>query len=1183
MRLLRLDLLAYGPFTDRCLPLDEGACGLHVVFGPNEAGKSSALRALRCLFYGIPTQCPDAFTHAYNQLRIGAVLRDERGDELHVIRRKGMKDTLRGGGDATVVDGALLARLLGGIDETQFRLRFGIGHDDLVRGGEDLVSGGGELGQALFAAGAGLADLGAVQARLSKDADELFQPRATKNPRINRALSELDEARRRRKEFQLRPAEWTRQMDQLRADQRDKAALDARLIETRASRQRSERVRQALPLAAKRQRLAAELATLADAPQLGEDFPEQRRDTQRALEAAQRTLRESETALARIDGDLQSLVVSEAVLGSAALIQELNQDLGAYQKASRDRPRLVGQREQAEEQTREILRELGRDLSLEAAAALPISRGEKARIGDLIDRRQTLMTGIEVAQRRLADLARELETCAAQLRDLPPPPRVDGLRRAIERAQRVCESEQRRAQAEIELARLQTQVDAELRRLQLWSGPLESLPLLPLPAVETVDRFEAEWAEVDGELRTLDRDLAALQARGLELDSQAERLRLSQDALTEDDLTAARQRRDAGWRLVKQAWLDGATGDEAADATGRESVAEFLAEFQPAEDLAQAYALSVERADAVADRLRRESARVAEKAQLMAERRKTGERLAALAEQRAARQQQQRARQHEWSDAWQAAGIEPRSPREMRSWLQRQAALADRVMEIQHRRDELDQLAARIGAHRGELQQELAEIGQTVREDEPLTELLDRASRIASRIDADHEERNQAARQLERLERQRPAAEQEAAAAQQRWEQWRSQWAEAVAALELPPDSSPAEAQAVIDTLDALREKLKDATRLRERIEGIDIEATAFEERVRQICSRVGLDAGSLAPGQAVLELASWLQQTEKSQTRFQELSQQRRRDAQRHQDAAAEIAARQSALALLCREAGAAAADELPAIEQRAQRRAECERQLRDAEDHLLNLAAGAPLEDLLAAAANVDAAELEARLVQQAAEEHELDQQREQLTARIAAQQQTLRQMDGSDRAAEAEEQMQSLLARVRNDAEQYIRLKLADVLLKQAIERYREKSQGPVLQRASRAFAALTLGSFSGLRADYDERGNPVLVGIRPDGHTTLGVRGMSDGTRDQLYLSLRIASLEHHLDTGPPLPFIVDDILVQFDDARAAAALQVLADVSDRTQVIFFTHHEHLLDVARRHVAAQKLFVHQLPEA
>ena len=49
MKILSLDLLAWGPFTDRSLRFTAGSEGLHVIYGPNEAGKSSALRALRAL------------------------------------------------------------------------------------------------------------------------------------------------------------------------------------------------------------------------------------------------------------------------------------------------------------------------------------------------------------------------------------------------------------------------------------------------------------------------------------------------------------------------------------------------------------------------------------------------------------------------------------------------------------------------------------------------------------------------------------------------------------------------------------------------------------------------------------------------------------------------------------------------------------------------------------------------------------------------------------------------------------------------------------------------------------------------------------------------------------------------------------------------------------------------------
>jgi uncharacterized protein YhaN len=74
-------------------------------------------------------------------------------------------------------------------------------------------------------------------------------------------------------------------------------------------------------------------------------------------------------------------------------------------------------------------------------------------------------------------------------------------------------------------------------------------------------------------------------------------------------------------------------------------------------------------------------------------------------------------------------------------------------------------------------------------------------------------------------------------------------------------------------------------------------------------------------------------------------------------------------------------------------------------------------------------------------------------------------------------------------------------------------------------------------------------------------------MSDGTCDQFYLALRIASLEHYFTAHEPVPFIVDDVLLNFDDARAAAAIAALDTLSARTQVIFFTHHKHLVELAR----------------
>ena len=189
----------------------------------------------------------------------------------------------------------------------------------------------------------------------------------------------------------------------------------------------------------------------------------------------------------------------------------------------------------------------------------------------------------------------------------------------------------------------------------------------------------------------------------------------------------------------------------------------------------------------------------------------------------------------------------------------------------------------------------------------------------------------------------------------------------------------------------------------------------------------------------------------------------------------------------------------------------------------------------------------------------------------------------MDLGGAAAEAADRAQGLLAELGSDVEEYARLRLASAVLNRTIERYREKNQGPVLERASRLFAKLTVGSFAGLRADYNEQGEPVLVGVRAAGGKPVGVGAMSDGTADQLYLALRLASLETYLDEKEPVPFIVDDILIKFDNERSAATLEALAELSRRTQVIFFTHHEHLLELAQRRLAPGDFFVHRLPRA
>jgi uncharacterized protein YhaN len=91
------------------------------------------------------------------------------------------------------------------------------------------------------------------------------------------------------------------------------------------------------------------------------------------------------------------------------------------------------------------------------------------------------------------------------------------------------------------------------------------------------------------------------------------------------------------------------------------------------------------------------------------------------------------------------------------------------------------------------------------------------------------------------------------------------------------------------------------------------------------------------------------------------------------------------------------------------------------------------------------------------------------------------------------------------------------------------YREKHQGPVLNRASELFSSLAIGEYCGLTTDFGGDDTPVPVAIRKN-REQVEVEGLSDGTRDQLYLALRLAAIEHHVQTVAPCPVIFDDILI-----------------------------------------------------
>jgi uncharacterized protein YhaN len=383
----------------------------------------------------------------------------------------------------------------------------------------------------------------------------------------------------------------------------------------------------------------------------------------------------------------------------------------------------------------------------------------------------------------------------------------------------------------------------------------------------------------------------------------------------------------------------------------------------------------------------------------------------------------------------------------------------------------------------------------------------------------------------------------------------------------------------VLRQIDLFQQKKKAAEDGLARIASLENATVQFEQEVAALVESVAPDLRGVTADQAVAQLQTRLTQAQTNAAQRQTLEQQRSQEQEQLDASLSAIRAARADLVRLFEAAKSTTREELIAAEEKAAKARDLARDRDELLRALAPLSGGLPLEEFVAQLDGIQIDDLSSQasvLGIQIGEKEAIIAQRQAEKGMLQAE---LNAMDGGEKAAQAHEEAQEAAAEIESLAARYLRLRLASGILRRQIERYREENQGPVIRRASELLPRLTRNSFSGLKTGFDEKDRPVLLGLRASGEE-VPVTGMSEGTRDQLYLALRLASLERQMESGEPIPFVLDDILISFDNDRARDTLRVLADLCSRTQVLFFTHHTHLIDLAREAVPKGLLQLHEL---
>ena len=1120
MRIDTLGLVRYGHFTNTTVAFPRAANNtpdLHVIYGPNEAGKSTLFSAWLDLLFGLPTRTAYNFMHDNRSLRIEAEISSASGT-LSLARVKGNTATLLDRRTDTPLPEASLGAALGGLDRDAYTTMFSLDDETLETGGESILNSKGDLGQLLFQASAGLTEVSEALRALHDEGAAWFRPSGRKY-QLAALKARLGDLTTQRKSIDLQVSAW-RKLTQARA-QAEASYHDAasRRSQTQTRLEQLRRDLDALPMLARLAKVQTRLADLPKPQTLPADWRNalpswMREEAEIAalLPEIEQAQREAARAQAQLHDDPAALSVLPRLEG-------LEGQFGAISRQQADLPKRRDELAHMQAQMTRLVDRLERaDLPPSQAILAPhISQ----RLSELIEADAVLRSAENAAQSELEKAERALQGVSdgAPL-DEAALARLAALVEDLRRADLLRHSTE--AAAALDVA--QTSHARAFATLAPWQGNGAALAALDMPSVPSLRAQESALAQAQRDKRDAEAECARL--RNLVARLRAETGTAKHISL--DAAAAQRAARDAAWATH-------------LDNLSHATAAAFEHEM---------------RADDALCAAQLEQARIAERLVVLQQEQAALE----LAEvQRGSADAQAAQMQTRTNALWAGLGAagDGRSLADLIDWLaRRDTALAadtalDAARAAQHAiRDRLASAVVSLGAA-------LKDLGRPLHRKDYATALAEAEAILA----AAHHLRQTARLRLDHAARQHALTKAQAARAT-----WQAEWDSICASSWIgTPAPAPREMRAQLVVVADLAALVPQAEALMRRIARIEEDIDSFRIELAQIAQGLGdpPDSDVLAFWPKLRQRLKRAQETQAARARLHAdalRAQGRLEDlAQRQKDLHAAIAPLQAHFKTMSL---AEIAREIEAITRAQDLTEEYASLIHDLATHL-RVSDPAPeivrLSKLDPDLAQAEAETLAATLTAQ-------DAALRAAYAELAEAEKTLEQTGHDGAAARLDAERQTLLLQIEDEAAQFMARQAGVIAVEHALRLYRDTHRSTMMGRAADAFAMLTDGRYSGLSTQPDGRGEILIA--QQVGGASKPVDTLSKGTRFQLYLALRAAGYLELAATRPTVPFIADDIMETFDDTRATAAFRLLGQMAQHGQVIYLTHHAHLCEIAQQ---------------
>ena len=1099
--------------------------------GQTKLEKPTALNGIRQAIFGF-RQRASYGTSTNTHAEVEATTKD--GGTLQFARRKGRPDKLSGTLNGIQIDESDLAKLLCDLDAESYESLFGFSQEELRLGQETLK--GSRVSEALAGGGfGGIQALEALRTELNDTLTDLYKSRG-KNAKINFKLEEIAAARNELKELSTLPSTVEELRQKLRAAEQESTRLQKKAEELQRQTLTAQRLLEALPCFRELTTTNLKLKSI-DVPEgidsqfaaKWSDYAEQRQDLKIRLEKERETLDEEESQLAMMQGDgivLEHENAIESLGHRVAVISDL-------------RNKLPGRKELLHKHQisrNALLEQLGLKHVTDELASFTVDAPTKSNLNELAEELQRRKSEIVRCRAKLESCTETLQQLKSSEPDEAAPNNWEELAKLIERLQQL-ENECRQKSEMLSAS----QEDPEF--LDLCSrvhSLLHSSPATDwqLPAEETLNSLRQELTDKELALANAKTEAKRIEDSLNELNSSTEQTQNDQDAAT---LLEKAQQFSSQRQAIIEQWLDELSQPLIAASISIEQQQERLSELGrigTSSDQVQADLLDVADQLAATNNLQTQIGSLTEK---LAETQQVVNETSA----------EFQTAQESWEAAWSRLPLNSLDVVKLQSWAVDFRSWKARKKKLLTLRKELQRSRSSLKAVKGQL---LDQWPGNLRMDVCAQPLLEQSKKWEAGENA--RERN--SEQIRTSESLKTTLKKQLVELQTQQESCRRTIAEWLEKVPIDLDWPAEKVATLIDSVERLRQEHTQAESTLAGINDTEKKLTEFEHSLVELQQALGRQLPQALPETVANKLFSELKKLREQKSNRLKLNESIKHRTKRKTELEAALRDLDSKLAALCANAttNGGSPVEMSSLMERLHTAEKLRLRASELNATLAGFCPDGDVKNFTKTLADADEASLQVGLRDRNVAISENEANRKRLHEEIGQLNERIDQVANSARSQKASQALQNFRGELVELSEQWIVTRLAQELLNRSVEWYARENEPDLLKFSRQYLSSLTGGRYVDVEHDKSTKGQ---FSIRNQEGESFAPDRLSTGTREQLYLAIRMAYIQQHSQKLEPLPVIMDDCFVNFDDDRTRMTLETINEWDSSNQTIILSCH------------------------